>query len=165
MATTTNISVRTQGGWSVANSATGGRFGLRFGTDYRSTLKITVATQVYAIDFSLAAAASLSIDLTGGTGETDVENAALDLESVLLLHVELDSVGAGKSVEVGPLAAANGWVGPFKHASGGAVVQDRLTIACQSDPVVVDATHKILKLTNPGAGTVTGKLLVFGVAA
>lgn len=165
--------VQLRGGWR-ALTAFGTPTGLRFGASPNPPGVVSFGTgagagqadTLYRNAFTLAPSASLAIDLKGGTGELDVTGAALTLQLVRALYVEFTTApAAGVSVRLGPQGATNAWQGPFGGvaAANYLTLQQGVLVPAPVDGWAVDATHKILTLTNPGAGSVSGVIEIPGV--
>lgn len=114
---------------------------------------------------ALAAGANLDIDLLGGTGELDQLNLALAFARVRWLYLEVTTPGLTTALRIGPQAVANAWQGPWGGVAAGNYAQCahifHLTDNYDNWPVV-DGTHKIVRINNPGAAAVSGTLLIGG---
>jgi hypothetical protein len=170
VANTATVILTRRGGY-VAETAGGLRAAGRFGTTPAPTGSLKwdagqIDTLYLNAGFSVAAAGTLSIDLLGGGGELDLTNRALSLAKVLWLYLELSAPASGAYLKFGPLGVTNAWQGPWGGvaAANYSAVPDKFE---QSDPSavwpVVDATHKVLTLSNPTASAVAGTLLVGGL--
>lgn len=170
-----NLSYRMaiRGGWRI-NNAFGLPVGLRFGSSPEPSglLNLTDGSgtdqgnQLYRNVFTLAASGSLVIDLRGGTGELDVVGAALSLALVRAIYLELTTTpAAGVAVRLGPAGATNAFQGPWGGvaAANYSTVQRRFLMDAPADGWTVDGTHKILTISNPGAGSVSGVIEIPGV--
>lgn len=160
------------------NTSTGGIVSKRFGdtsapassitfTNGTSSNNIDVA---YKYDFSLAATTGVNLDLRGGGGETDVTGAALSFTEIRSIAVYIvESAASTVSLRVGPQNQSNAWQGPF----GGVAATDYIAVRKffyidapgDGSWTTVDATHKVLRLYNPGAGTITGYVIITGTSA
>jgi hypothetical protein len=144
----------------------------RFGTAPMpiGTVRITDGTgagqanQVFLAALSIAAGATQLYDLKGGTGELDVLNAALAMTAVKTVAVEITTPAAATSLRFGPQNQANAAQLWFQAVT--ANFYDTILSKFFQEDVragwALDATHKVLAVTNPGAATVTGTLLVVG---
>jgi hypothetical protein len=113
---------------------------------------------------TLAIGATEDLDLKTLTDDAGV---ALDLDEVRLIRIEA-AVGNAANIEVKP-GAANGWAGAtgwlkdpsdIKPIPPGSATQDE---NFQDGSNVVDATHKVLTVTNmSGAATATYTITIFG---
>ncbi len=125
------------------------------------------ANQLYKVPFSLLTTASATYDLKGGGGEVDVLGAALAMIEVRKIEIYISTTPAsGVGVRFGPQNVTNGWDGPFSvvTATGYVFIPTEFKIkASFTGQWLVGSTTKILKLNNPGAGTVAGVMLVTGV--
>lgn len=111
--------------------------------------------------------------LAATTGENlDLRSIANKLGSVVLakvrgILVRIVEPDGTKALRVGPQNQSNAWQGPFAvaDADGWLRVDWLLLLASgYADGLgVVDATHKILRVYNPGAGSVTYDLFLIGV--
>jgi hypothetical protein len=135
----------------------------------------------------------IKLDLASGTGDlaanqwylgqrtlaaTTAENLDLQalanklgtavLTKVRGLLIRIVSPDGTKYLKVGPQNQSNGWQGPFSvvTANGWVRVDWLCLLACGygSGIGAVDATHKVLRVDNPGAGSVTYDIWLLGVA-
>lgn len=122
------------------------------------------ANFVYKNDFSILTTATLSIDLKGGGGETDVRNVLMAATAVKAVLLKITTPGAGTSIRFGPQNVANAAQLWFQAATANFydVVEDTLVKMDRVDGWALDATHKVVSLHNPGASTVAGTLWIFG---
>jgi hypothetical protein len=165
MPTTMNVAIRRQGGWEMQTD-TGG-FGGRFGTTLRGSLLLTGGqiTVGYENDFTIAAGATLAIDLKGGNGELNLINLPLVFTRIWWAYVELTAPSSTSSLKVGPLGQANAWQG--WHGGTGSthstLVTDVMDLSDRSSLwTAVGASTKVLAITNPGASPVSGTILLAG---
>lgn len=124
------------------------------------------ANVAYEATFSILTTATLEIDLKGATGEKDVDNAALDIDTVKGIEIILTTAPAsGVSLRLGPqgLTNANQLWFSAKTAGFYDTVRDRMAKFDRATGWAVDATNKIVGLHNPGAGTVAGWIRIIGV--
>lgn len=124
------------------------------------------ANDVYEAAFSVLAGATLEIDLKGGNGEKNVLNQTLAFTTVKGVEIILATAPAsGVSVRVGPQGLTNAAQLWFQAATANFydVVRDRCAQLDRGTGWALDATHKILGVHNPGAGTVAGWVRVIGV--
>lgn len=164
--------------YGIVNSATGLNITKRYGEtgspsttmNYTSGTGSNQANVVYRYDFSLGATTGVNIDLRGGAGELDVTGAALSFTEIRDIEVYISTTQAANvNIRVGPQNETNGWLGPWSviTANGYTVVYRRLYMDFPFDGslTTVDATHKILRLYNPNAGTVAGSIVITGTNA
>jgi hypothetical protein len=115
--------------------------------------------------FSLTAASNLDVDFT--TGQTDVNGQAVNLSAVKLVYLEITSATTGDSLRLGPQNVTNGWQGWFGTTTTTGYAECRglfLQGGYNFAGWTVDGTHKVLRLNNPSATTVSGYLWVVGKA-
>lgn len=148
--------------WSAGFSASGvpsGRFAYDYGTGDRQI------QQVYQTAFNIAAGATLSVDLKGGTGEVDLVRGALNLSRVRWVCVEITTPGTGVKLQVGPDGVANAWQGWFSAVASGFYDIVGHTLS-KNDPYgvwgSVGAGTKILAVKNPTGAAIAGTLVVAG---
>lgn len=162
---------RRQGGYTAIFS-NGVAIGPRFGTaPLVGAINFTYADavlgieQIYQLDFSIPTVTMKSVDLFTGGGELDIINLPVALKQVREIYIELTTPGAATSLRFGPQNVANAWTG--KWGAAGATIYDVVSHIYDIDDgynnwSVVDATHKVFNLYNPGLATVTGTMLVAG---
>lgn len=171
MATQYTAGVRRQGGYTAVFSngvATGPRFGtapLVGQLDFSFADAVLGIEQIYQLDFSIATLTMKSVDLFTGGGELDVVNLPVALKQVRWIYIELGTPGAATSLRFGPQNVANAWAG--KWGAAGATIYDVVSHIYDLDDgynnwSVVDATHKVFNLYNPGLATVAGTMIVAG---
>lgn len=122
------------------------------------------ANTAYHKDFSIAAGADLDIDLKGGGGELDVHNVDLAFTAVKMVFIEITTPASGTSIRFGPQAVANAaqlWF-PGVAAADWEEVLDKAFRCDARAGWAIGATTKVLRLHNPGAAAVAGKLRVWG---
>ena len=159
----------------VQYEAGGRSFRSRYGTAPApdGTLALTGGTgsgqanDVYETAFTLAAGATLLIDLKGGNGERSSLEPANLLAFTAVKGLELiltTPPAAGVSLLVGPQGAANAAQLWFQAASANfwEEVRDRVARFDRAVGWALDATHRVLALKNPGATSVSGWLRVIG---
>lgn len=116
--------------------------------------------------FSIAASGNLDIDLT--SGQTDINNVAVNLTKVKLVFCKITSlVSATDYIKLGPQNVTNGiqlWHGGVT-TSFYTEIRDTLFLAGGQNWAgwTVDGTHKIIRLNNPTANTLAGFLGVLGI--
>ena len=124
------------------------------------------ANDAFEKAFTVAAGATLLIDLKGGTGELNVLNQALAFTKVKGFELILTTPpAAGVSLQVGPQGAANAAQLWFQATTANfwEEVRDRVAKFDRAVGWALDATHKVLALKNPGAASVSGWLRILGV--
>lgn len=120
------------------------------------------ATKLYRNDFSIAAAGTLFIDLFDGTGSPkDVLGGALSLSKVKWLYIQLDAPGTGNSIVFGPSGNASCSNLSFGNNAMNMTITNGFELRSTAG-VTITTGAGYLRLNNPGAGTVTGKLRVIG---
>jgi hypothetical protein len=119
--------------------------------------------QLYRREFTLAAAATLLVDLLGGTSERDVLRDPLSLADVRWLFVQLASPAPAARLVVGPSSAANTWVGPFGSSAGSVEVRDTFDWSAPGGGIAVSSGASLLRIHNPSAASVTATLLLAGL--
>lgn len=158
----------------VAYEASGLRYRSRFDTAPVPSGLFTLsdgtgagqANDVYEALFTVPDGETVEIDLKGGNGETNVANLALAFTKVKGVEIVLTTApAAGVSLRFGPqnvTDAAQLWfqdvTANFWHE-----VRDRLAVFDRHTGWALDATHKVLALSNPGAADVSGWIRVIGV--
>lgn len=123
------------------------------------------ANQVYEAALSIATGATTLIDLKGGNGETDVLGVALAMTAVKGVELILTTAPAtGVSLRFGPQNQTNAAQLWFQAATANfwIEVKDRFAHFDRHAGWALDATHKVLAINNPGAGTVAAWLRVIG---
>lgn len=123
------------------------------------------ANQVYESLFTIAAGVTLQIDLKSGAGEKDVLNLALAMTAVKSVEVLLSTTpAAGVSLQLGPQGLANAAQLWFQAATANFydTIRDRFANQDRAVGWALDATHKIVGVKNPGAGSVSGWLRIIG---
>lgn len=170
---TAQLTTRTNGGW-VAEGANGLRASGRFGVGAEPSRDIAFVSGtgdnaidvIYRRAFTITASGNVDIDLTGGWGELDVLNVALDFAKIRAIDVILTTTPAsGVSLRVGPQSQSNGFIGPWQDVDGYDTVRRRWFADNPVAGWTVDGTHKILRLNNPGASSVSGVIEIFGTSA
>jgi hypothetical protein len=120
--------------------------------------------QWYFASHTLAATTGVNLDLTA------LANALGSVAFTKIRHmvVILSAPDGTKVIRVGPQNETNGWQGPFPvvTANGWFEVRDALVLGSRyADGIgAVSGTNKILRLYNPGAGSVTVQVWLIGVA-
>lgn len=115
---------------------------------------------------SVAAGATLLIDLKGGSGETNVLNQSLAFTKVKGVEVILTTPpAAGVSLRIGPQGTINAAQLWFQAATANfwAEVRDRFAMLDAATGWALDATHKVLAVSNPGADPVSAWIRIIGV--
>lgn len=123
------------------------------------------ANDVYEAPFSILTGATLQIDLKGGGGELNVLNQALAFTTVNGVEVIITTTpAAGVSLQLGPQGVTNAAQLWFQAATTNfwQEIRDRFSMFDRATGWALDATHKILAIKNPGAGTVAGWIRVIG---
>lgn len=124
----------------------------------------TQANVCFVLPWTIATTASLDIDFT--SGQTDINNVAVNLTKVKLVYCEVTTPGATDYIKMGPLNATNAnqlWYGGVTATYYEEVRTLLLHAITNGAGYTVDGTHKILRLTNPTAGTLSGFLIVLGI--
>ena len=124
------------------------------------------ANDVYEKLFTIAAGATLSIDLKGGNGELNAVNQLLAFTVVKGVELILTTApAAGVSVQIGPQGLTNAAQLWFQAATTNfwTQVRDRFAMFDRATGWALDATHKVLGIKNPGAADVSGWVRVIGV--
>lgn len=109
---------------------------------------------------------ALLIDLKGGAGELNVLNQPLAFAAVKSVELILTTApAAGVSLRVGPQGAANAAQLWFQAATANfwTEVRDRFAMFDRVTGWGLDATHKVLAISNPGAADVSAWLRIIGV--
>lgn len=122
------------------------------------------ANQVYSASLSIAASATLLIDLKGGGGELDVLNVALAMTAVKVVILTIDTPASGASLRFGPQGQTNAAQLWFQAATTN-FWEQVLDVMVKGDTRAgwaLDGTHKVVAINNPGAATVTGKIRIIG---
>jgi hypothetical protein len=167
------LTARVNGGWLASND-TGLIASQRFGVSNEPSRDIRLSygtgsgqiNVIYRKAFTLAPTISLDIDFKGGTGELDVLNVALSLAKIRCIDLVITTAPAADvAIRLGPQGQTNGFIGPWKDIDSYVSVKRRLFLDDIADGWVVDATHKILRINNPSAGSVSGVLEIFGTSA
>lgn len=124
--------------------------------------------QWYQGQFTIASAGHQDIDLTALTngigGATDFSAGGGGLKYALFAILSPDG-GATKQLTIGPQSVTNALVTPFDAATDSFIVKGRcVLIDCVEASVghTVDATHKVIRLTNSGSGSITVQVFFMG---
>lgn len=162
------------GGWTATgnnNLQASQRYGS--GDEPSLDLSFTTGTGPGQIDviyrnlLTLAAAASLTIDLKGGNSEKDVLNNALSFAKIRRFLVQIVSPGSTKSLKVGPQNVSNPWaalLGSAVLTTDYITVKDKLEITDSQDGFVVSGTSKQIKILNSSAVSVTALIEFHGTS-
>lgn len=170
MAVNTRIDKKGSFTGSVGGVAIPYRFGNSAGTMPNGKIRLyngTGATQmsvVFVKAWTIAAGANLDIDLT--SGQTDINVVAVNLTKLKYLYCEVTSPGATDYVKLGPLNVTNAiqlWFGGVT-----ATYYEEVRASCEhvisnGAGYTVDATHKVIRINNPTAGSLSGFLIVGGI--
>jgi len=108
---------------------------------------------------TLAAAGNDDIDLQN---LTDRWGAVLVFTKLKWLALRLSTPATGIFLNVGGNGPANPFTAMFADPTDRLMVYDLLVNVNQVDGWTVDATHKVLRINNPGAGPVTYDLVLIG---
>ena len=123
------------------------------------------ANDVYEKAFTLAAAATLAVDLKGGTGELNLINLPIAFTAVKRVVLLVSSPAAAAALRIGPQGVAD--AAPLWFADAAAdkwvEVDDQFVIGSRMDGWPVTPSAKLLVLKNPSAGPVSAWLRVIGV--
>jgi hypothetical protein len=118
--------------------------------------------RIAVFDFSINAAATQSYDLQ--SGQTDVLGRSLVLTALKFVYIELSAATTG-SVWFGPQNVSNSvelWFDGI-DADARQRVKHHLLMS-DPDGYTIDTTHKVISLTNSTGSTVTGTIVLAGVA-
>lgn len=111
--------------------------------------------------YSIASSANQDIDLSGGL-TTDVASSVVGTK-IKELIVAIESPDGTKSLRVGPQNVSNGWQGPFGGV-GATCYQTVFHHLRWTEPYtgfdITAGTGDILRIHNPGAGTVVAHVLI-----
>ncbi|HEY1191553.1 MAG TPA: hypothetical protein VGE74_28230 [Gemmata sp.] len=124
------------------------------------------ANDVYEALLTVATGTTTLIDLKGGGGETNVLNQTLAFTKVKGVELILTTApAAGVSLRLGPQGATNAAQLWFQAATANfwQEVRDRFAMFDRVTGWSLDATHKVLAISNPGADDVSCWLRVIGV--
>lgn len=128
----------------------------------------TGATQISVAvvkTFSILTTANLDIDLT--SGQTDINNVAVNMTKLKYICCVVTAPVSGDYLKIGPLNATNALQGPWGGVT--ATYYDEVRdVPYQNGGLnwagwTVDGTHKVLRLNNPTAHTLTGWLILAGL--
>lgn len=153
------ISYRRQGGYSATNPA-GLMYSKRFGSDLRGSFNPQNFAVLYDEILTATISGPFNIDLFAhSNGELDVLNVPLVFAHVGWIYLELiPGPVTGQVMKIAP-AGSNGFVGPL---GTGVLIQDALDIPCGVDGFVVDGTHKLLTISNPGTADQQFRIVIGG---
>lgn len=120
------------------------------------------AEKMFFDERTVTATTADNLDLAGSL--TDPFGNTLTFAAIKAVLIAVDSPDGSKSLQVGPRAVANAWVGPFGDAS------DYLTVYCWLTLInpsaagwsVTAGTGDLLCIYNPGATSVTYRVLILG---
>ena len=171
MATSLTTSLSLRGSSIIKAFSGGGTAPLRFG-NYgmaKGTFSLfdgTGATQsnvAFVKDFTILTTANLDIDLT--SGQTDASGAAVVMTSLKWIYFELTNPAATDKIRIGPQGVTNAIQLWFQAATTNFWTEAQMYFQGFSNyaGLTVDATHKVIRLHNPGASTVNGYFLAGGV--
>lgn len=118
--------------------------------------------RIAVLNFSILTTATQTYDLQ--SGQTDVLGRSLVLTKLKLVYIELTAANTG-DIWFGPQGQSNA-VELWFDGVGSAARQRIRQHFLYSDPVgyTIDATHKVIAITNSTLATVTGKIVLGGVA-
>jgi hypothetical protein len=170
MAVDTRIDIRN----GITGLVGGTRIPYRFGSSLMPAGQIrmyagTGATQAnvcFVKTWTLAGSANLDVDLT--TGQTDINNVAVNLTKVKLVICQITAlVAVADYVKIGPQNVTNAiqlWHGDVT-ANFFTEIRDVPFINGGQNWAgwTVDATHKIIRINNPTANSLSGHLIVIGI--
>lgn len=124
----------------------------------------TQANVCFIKALSIASGANTDVDLT--SGETDINNVAVNLSKIKLVYLEITSPGTSDYLKLGPQNVTNGnslWFADKTANYYEKVWAKSLHTIENGAGITVDSTNKVIRINNPSAGTLTGYLIVVGI--
>lgn len=118
---------------------------------------------------TVTAGSNDDIDLTAITMTIPVGSVTVGFSAVKSIQVENLTSTTGYYLLVGKVSSVtNGWEGPFHTVAGGVqrVEPDGVYANHQKSAAgwTVDSTHKVLRINNPSAGSITYRITLAGEA-
>lgn len=134
-------------------------------SDVPSSAGVGYANQWYVAERSILTTANDDLDLAGGL--TNAMGQVVTFTKIKFLLIAIDSPDGVKKLRFGPQNVANAWAAGF-GALGATLYKDvfdwEVLVNNKWAGVAVTAgSADVLRINNPGAGTVTYRLLVIGV--
>ena len=127
------------------------------------------ANTVWEETRTVTAGANDDLDLTALTKTTPAGAATIAFTCIKSIQIENQTTTTGYYLLVGKVSAVtNGWEGPFHTVSGGVqrVEPDGVYANHQKSAAgwTVASTNKVLRINNPGAGSITYRITLAGEA-
>lgn len=118
---------------------------------------------------ALSAGANHDIDLTNITKQTPAGLVTVSFACIKVLKIENLNAATTDYLKVGKVASVtNGWEGPFGTVAGAfqEIPGKGMYANFQKSAAgwVVDSTHKVLRINNPGANAISYKITLVGEA-
>lgn len=147
---------------------------ITLGTDQFAALKLSLgagtgedqANQHWGDQITVAAGADEDLDLTALSGL--MPGTTVNFSRVVAVVMAILDPDGALALQVGPQGVTNGWQGWFSDvlAANWEEVKQGLykpNTKGATPGWTVDATHKVLRLHNPGAADVTCRIVILGV--